>query len=46
MVSIIDAFKDFKEGFENNLEISTEEKIKLWENIYNDKYPLLIKKCK
>ena len=46
MVSIIDAFKDFKEGFENNLEISTEEKIKLWEKIYNDKYPLLIKKCK
>lgn len=46
MINVIDAFYDFKEGFKDNLELSTEGKIELWEKIYSNKYPELLNKCK
>lgn len=46
MINIIDAFQDFKEGFKGNLDLSVEDKIELWEQIYNEKYPELINKLK
>lgn len=46
MIKIIDTFKDFKNCFENKLDISIAEKIDLWEKYYINKYPELEKKCK
>ncbi|MGL5752084.1 MAG: DUF5700 domain-containing putative Zn-dependent protease [Paraclostridium sp.] len=46
MIKIIDTFKDYKEVFEHNLDISTQEKIRLWEELYSSKYPEVINKLK
>ncbi|QQY80240.1 hypothetical protein EDD65_10358 [Keratinibaculum paraultunense] len=46
MINIIDTFEDFKNCFANNLNLSIEEKIKLWEECYISKYPELEHKCK
>lgn len=46
MIKVIDTFKAFKEVFEKNLDISTEDKIDLWENLYNSEYPNVINKLK
>lgn len=46
MINIIDTFEDFKNCFANNLNLSIEEKIKLWEECYISKYPELEYKCK
>lgn len=46
MIEVIDTFKDFKACFEDNLNISVEEKIDLWGNCYINKYPELETKCK
>lgn len=46
MINIINTFEDFKNCFANNLNLSTEEKIKLWEECYISKYPELQHKCK
>ena len=46
MINIINTFEDFKKCFANNLDLSTEEKIKLWEECYISKYPELEHKCK
>lgn len=46
MIKIIDTFKDYKEVFEHNLDISTQEKISLWEELYSSKYPEVINKLK
>lgn len=37
MIKVIDSFKDFKEVFENNLDVSIDDKIKLWESLYSSK---------
>ena len=42
MINIIDTFEDFKNCFANNLNLSIEEKIKLWEECYISKYPVRI----
>ncbi|WP_161802944.1 hypothetical protein [Caloranaerobacter sp. TR13] len=34
MIKIIDTFKEFKEVFQNNLDLSIEEKIGLWDKAY------------
>lgn len=46
MINVIDAFINFKEGFEDKLDISVEDKIKLWEQIYENSYPIILHKCK
>lgn len=46
LIEIIDTFKDFKSCFKDKLDISIEEKIKLWESCYINKYPELEDKCK
>lgn len=46
MIRIIDTFRDFEKCFKDNLNISLEEKISLWEEEYISKYPELEKKCK
>lgn len=46
MIKFIDTFKDFKEAFENKLDITIEDKITLWENVYGSKYPEVINKLK
>lgn len=45
MINVIDTFKDFKECFEGNLELSIEDKIALWKTSYICKYPELEEKC-
>lgn len=45
MIKIIDTFKDFKGNFENNLKLSIDEKIELWEHTYKE-YPELFTKLK
>jgi len=46
VLEIIDTFKDFKKVFENNLDLSTNEKIDLWNKAYICKFPELEKKIK
>lgn len=46
MINIINTFEDFKKCFANNLDLSTEEKIKLLEECYISKYPELEHRCK
>ncbi|WP_069650112.1 hypothetical protein [Caloranaerobacter ferrireducens] len=46
MIKIIDTFKEFKEVFQNNLDLSIEEKIELWDKAYICKFPELEKKIK
>lgn len=46
MINIIDTFEDFKNCLKNNLNLSIEEKMQLWEKCYISKYPELEYKCK
>lgn len=46
MIQIFDTFEDFKSVFKDNLNLSIEEKIELWEKGYISKYPELEAKCK
>lgn len=46
MIEIIDTFKHFIACFEDNLNISVDKKIDLWENCYINNYPELGIKCK
>lgn len=46
MINVIDTFINFKEGFEDKLDISVKDKIKLWEQIYENSYPIILHKCK
>jgi hypothetical protein len=46
MIKIIDTFMYFEECFKDNLDISIEDKINLWEKCYISKYPELEKKLK
>lgn len=45
MINLIDTFKDFKNCFEGNLELSVQEKIELWKTSYISNYPELEEKC-
>lgn len=45
MIKIIDTFKDFRGNFENNLNLSIDKKIELWERTYKE-YPELFTKLK
>ncbi|QTA37551.1 hypothetical protein JYK00_07410 [Thermosipho ferrireducens] len=46
MIKIIDTFKEFKEVFQNKLDLSVDEKIDLWNKAYICKYPELENKIK
>lgn len=46
MINTIDTFKTFKEVFKDKLDISIDDKIKLWEYEYMIHYPELLVKCK
>ncbi|QIB26721.1 hypothetical protein [Caloranaerobacter azorensis] len=46
MIRIIDTFKEFNKVFRNNLNLSIEEKIDLWDKEYICKFPELEKKIK
>ena len=46
MIHIIDTFKDFKNNFQHNLDLSIEDKIQLWESNYIRNYPELEYICK
>ena len=45
MVNIIDAFGEFKNILERNLNKSTEDKLQLWIEYYEKNYPELKEKC-
>lgn len=46
LITIIDTFNEFKNNFENRLDVSIDEKILIWEKNYISRYPELEKKCK
>jgi hypothetical protein len=45
LINIIDTFKDFKDCFKDKLDLSIEDKIKVWSDCYMNKYPELKEKC-
>ncbi len=46
MINIIDTFQEFRECFEDKLDLSIDDKIRIWQDCYISKYPELEKKCK
>lgn len=45
IIQVIDTFLDFKECFQDSLDLRAEDKINLWENCYIKKYPEIESKC-
>lgn len=46
MISLIDTFEDFRMCFQDNLDATIKEKIKIWEDCYISNFPELERKCK
>lgn len=46
MISLIDTFEDFRMCFQDNLDATIKEKIKIWKECYISNFSELERKCK